>query len=309
MRRQLGIAPSDALDTATKGYVTDSVVQLNNKALGPGSSIAQNLVANVTATNYDIPINGVPYQGLILGANITAPTLASGTTNGQLLIISVIQDGTGGRSFNWANLANVWWSQLGRPPTTTLTAYGRTTAMLVWDSAAWVEIGRQQGVAFIPTQSFTARGQLLAGLTGGGYTVQNAGSDRQVLTADATQYAGFGWTNIPHDLSYLQTVGTRATGVGDNALGVKLQRQVTFVTVTYRCGTADANGSSTFELRKNGTAVSGTSVTLSAGNQTPGQSVSGSWTFVAGDVLTVGCTAVGTTPGTGLVADLEGYVT
>ncbi|MBY6384009.1 MULTISPECIES: hypothetical protein [Rhodococcus] len=60
------------------------------------------------------------------------------------------------------------------------------------------------------------------------------------------------------------------------------------------------------ELRKNGTAVSGTSTTIGAGNQVTGGTSIGTWAFAKGDVLTVYVTGVGTSPGKGLVADLEG---
>ena len=110
----------------------------------------------------------------------------------------------------------------------------------------------------------------------------------------------------PYDVSYPQTLGQRAVGYGQNTIGVKLVRDVTFTQVIYRCGTADASGSLTVELRKNGTAISGTSKTIAAASQVAGDSATGSWAFTAGDVLTVYITAVGTTPGVGLVADIMG---
>lgn len=99
---------------------------------------------------------------------------------------------------------------------------------------------------------------------------------------------------------------TRAVGYNDCALGMKLQRPVTFSKVTFRCLTADASGSLVVELRKNGVAVAGTSVTIAAASQTAGASATGSWSFAEGDVLTVYVTSVGGTPGKGLIADLKG---
>lgn len=101
-------------------------------------------------------------------------------------------------------------------------------------------------------------------------------------------------------------VSTRAVGTGDNPFGVKLQRDATFTSVTYRSATADASGNLVVELRKNGVAVSGSSATIAAASQVAGGTSSGTWTFVAGDILTVQVTAVGTTPGSGLVADIKG---
>jgi hypothetical protein len=111
---------------------------------------------------------------------------------------------------------------------------------------------------------------------------------------------------IPYDVSYPQTLGTRATGLGQNKMGVKLQRAVRFTSVTYRVETADASGNLTVELRKNGSAVSGSSATIAAASQVAGGTATGSWDFAAGDILTVNVTAVGTTPGTGLIADITG---
>ena len=102
---------------------------------------------------------------------------------------------------------------------------------------------------------------------------------------------------------------TRAVGLGDFACGIKLQRAVTFTSVTFRAVTADASGNLVVELRKNGTQVSGASTTVAAASQVAGGTSTGTWAFAAGDILTVQVTAVGTTPGKGLVADLTGLTT
>jgi len=98
----------------------------------------------------------------------------------------------------------------------------------------------------------------------------------------------------------------RATGTGDFPFGVKLQRDITFTSVTFRVATADASGNLVVELRKNGSQVSGTPTTIAAANQVTGGTSTGTWAFSAGDILTVHVTAVGTTPGDGLVADIKG---
>lgn len=102
---------------------------------------------------------------------------------------------------------------------------------------------------------------------------------------------------------------TRATGTGDFPFGVKLQRAVTFSSVTYRVATADASGNLVVELRKNGVAVSGSSATIAAASQVTGGTATGSWAFASGDVITVQVTGVGTTPGRGLIADVAGLTT
>lgn len=99
---------------------------------------------------------------------------------------------------------------------------------------------------------------------------------------------------------------TRAVGYNDCALGIKLQRAVTFTSATFRCLTADTSGNLVVELRKNGASVSGTSTTIPSANQVAGATSTGTWAFAAGDVLTVFVVSIGATPGKGLVVDLKG---
>jgi len=114
---------------------------------------------------------------------------------------------------------------------------------------------------------------------------------------------------IPYDYSFLAVgpANTRAVGAGDNALGVRVPRAVTLQAVFFRCSTADASGNLVVELRKNGAQIAGTPTTIAAASQVAGAGVTGlSVALVAGDILTVQITGVGTTPGKGLVADITG---
>ena len=79
--------------------------------------------------------------------------------------------------------------------------------------------------------------------------------------------------------------------------------------MTYRAATADASGNLVVELRKNGSAVSGSSATIAAASQVAGGTATGTWAFAAGDIITVQVTGVGTTPGKGLIADVQGLTT
>ena len=101
----------------------------------------------------------------------------------------------------------------------------------------------------------------------------------------------------------------RAVGTGDFPFGVKLQRAITFTSVTFRVATADASGNLVVELRKNGTQVAGTPTTIAAASQVAGGTTTGTWAFAAGDIISVQVTAVGTTPGKGLIADIKGLTT
>lgn len=107
-------------------------------------------------------------------------------------------------------------------------------------------------------------------------------------------------------VSFGANTARAASSYGDFPFGIKLQRAVTFTSVTFRVATADASGDLVVELRKNGSQVSGTSTTIAAASQVSGGTSTGTWAFSAGDILTVYVTGVGTTPGKGLVADIKG---
>ncbi|NEW27233.1 hypothetical protein [Nocardia cyriacigeorgica] len=113
---------------------------------------------------------------------------------------------------------------------------------------------------------------------------------------------------VPYDLSIVVCGKdtTRAAGVGDFPFGIKLQRAATFTSITVRANTADASGNLVVELRKNGATVSGTSTSVAAANQVAGGTSSGSWAFAKGDILLPYITGVGTTPGKGLIVEIEG---
>jgi hypothetical protein len=130
-----------------------------------------------------------------------------------------------------------------------------------------------------------------------------------VLTIGAagTDYVAPG--SSPYDMAIMgfgSATARAASSYGDNPMGIKCQRAATFTSVTFRVNTADASGNLVCELRKNGTQISGTSTTIAAASQVAGGTSTGSWAVTTGDIITVFITAVGTTPGNGLVADVTG---
>lgn len=117
-------------------------------------------------------------------------------------------------------------------------------------------------------------------------------------------------TPEPLDVNYwvFGAEADRETGLGDNPLGIRLQRAVVIESFHPRCVTA-GGGNLTIELRKNGAAVAGSSHTIAAGSQVTGTTKTGvSAEFAAGDVLTVAVTAAAGSAGKGLVVDMKGYV-
>lgn len=130
-----------------------------------------------------------------------------------------------------------------------------------------------------------------------------------VATQVNTNTSALASITVAYDLSIVAfgAVTIRiASSYGDFPMGIKLQRNVTLTSVTYRCNTADVSGNLVVELRNNGVQLSGSSVTIPAANQVTGGTATGTWSLVAGDILTVYVTAVGTTPGAGLIADIAG---
>lgn len=112
-------------------------------------------------------------------------------------------------------------------------------------------------------------------------------------------------SGLPYDISYVQTVTTRAVGLGSNLIGTRAMRGFRIDTVSYRCPEADASGDLVVELRKNGAQIASSVATIAAANQTSATVVTGvNASFAAGDILTVYITAVGTSPGAGLHVDI-----
>ncbi|QGJ94911.1 minor tail protein [Gordonia phage Stormageddon] len=117
--------------------------------------------------------------------------------------------------------------------------------------------------------------------------------------------------SVPTRVAFIQTLGVRALGTGQVPEGVR-PGPCTLTEVTYEFGTADSGSSTVVELRKNGTMLAGSQLTVSAANQAIGagteaaRTATGTWSFAKGDVLTVNITSIGTGPGQRLTAHLYG---
>lgn len=118
---------------------------------------------------------------------------------------------------------------------------------------------------------------------------------------------------IPADFMLVQVGNVaRATGSGDFAVAHRVGRAFTATSVIYQFDTADASGSTTVELRRNGSQVASSSVAVTAANQVDGtgtdaaRTVTISQSFSVGDRINLQITGVGTTPGKGLRAWIVG---
>jgi hypothetical protein len=241
-------------------------------------------------------VPGVPaYAPTTIGVNLfQAPNTASARSTIGLNLVDNTADST---------KAVLSATKLATARTINGVSFDGTANITVADSTkeATANKGAASGYCGLDGTSKVAIGNLPLGSSASTVCV---GNDARLSDARTPTAAG-----QAYDLSEIcfGRTTTRTTGLGDHQFGIKLQRAVTFTNVTYRVYTPDASGNLVVELRKNGTTVAGSSATIAAASQvTPGGSASGTWSFAAGDFLTVYITGVGTTPGAGLIADIKG---
>ena len=213
------------------------------------------------------------------------------------------------------------------PGVTSTATAATTTALTIASTQVQVFTGSTTQTVTLPTTSVTAGSSFtVINNSSGVVTVQSSGANTVLamagstaavftaLVATPTTAAHWAYTNVGTGAGQVADVSivgfgastARAVGTGDFPFGVKLQRAITFTSVTFRAATADASGNLVVELRKNGSQVSGTPTTIAAASQVAGGTTTGTWSFAAGDIITVQVTAVGTTPGKGLIADIKG---
>ncbi|MBF6296295.1 hypothetical protein IU459_01905 [Nocardia amamiensis] len=109
-----------------------------------------------------------------------------------------------------------------------------------------------------------------------------------------------------YDIAFKSHSGSRAVGAGNSMPeGLRIERPIKITSVTYRGETA-GTGNLVVELRKNGSAITGTAATIAAANHALDTTVTGDWNFAAGDRLTVHVTTADNPAGRGLQAALKG---
>ena len=294
---ELGHASDTTLTRSAAGKLAVEGVDvlLNGGALGTPTSGA---LTNCT----DLPLAGLASAAYASAA--TASTLAQRDANGNLT-------------------ADNYLSSVD----STATAAG-TTTMTVNSAQIQVFTGSTTQTVLLPTTSVPAGARyVVINQSSGAVAVKSSGANlvssvpagamTMFYALQSTPTTAAHWSssgNVANALGQVADVSivsfgsntTRATGTGDFPFGVKLQRAVTFSSVTFRVATADASGNLVVELQKNGSTVAGSSTTIAAASQVAGGTSTGSWSFAAGDVLGVAVTAIGATPGKGLIADVRG---
>lgn len=120
---------------------------------------------------------------------------------------------------------------------------------------------------------------------------------------------------LPCDFIWVAQSGTRKTGIGDLAVGRYIGRALVISEITYQFDTADASGSTTVAIQKNGVNVVGSSQAITAANQADGAGTDAARTFTLsdasrqfakGDRFALNVSSLGTTPGKGVSVWVRG---
>ena len=265
-------------DTLNASDVNDLAAGVNNAEVASNKGQANGYAS--LDSNGRVPVSQLPnsimeFQGMWDGSSNT-PTLADGTGNaGDVYRVSA----SGTQNFGSGTISFV------------------VSDYVIYNGSVWQKADTTDAVSSVAGRT----GEVTLSVTD--VTDAVATSDSRLSDARTPTAAG-----QVADVSIVAFGAStaRAVGTGDFPFGVKLQRAVTFSSVTFRVATADASGNLVCELRKNGTQVVGTSTTVAAASQVSGGTSTGTWNFAEGDIINVYVSAVGATPGKGLVADIRG---
>jgi hypothetical protein len=336
------LSRSSAGVLAVEGAVIPSVSSTNtltNKTISGASNTITNIPASATPNaSRLVATTAIGGTGTEDGANTWAKiaTLSFGTTSLETQCLLAITGGNSGNNFDTAIISvfgrsrptpNVPWAyveMLSKGGSTSAAAHiGSDSFKIIsggfgTDIELWMQKKLINGVFTIFEISRSTLTNSNAIIYHDGAAWQSATPTGAVNNISTNGVTAFGVPVVTSggagQVADVSVVGfgastARAVGTGDFPFGVKLQRAITFTSVTFRAATADASGNLVVELRKNGTQVAGTPTTIAAASQVAGGTSTGTWAFAAGDILTVQVTAVGTTPGKGLIADIKGLTT
>ena len=319
--------PSITAGTTTQYWRGDKVwATLNKAAVGLGS------VDNTTDAAK--PISNAAAAALLLKADKTAvvelageqtisgtktfsaaPKLLSTSTVGNVWTATAT-DGAGAWQPSATGSSTVDWANILNKPATFAPTIGTTSTTAAAGNHTHTKselgLGNVDNTSDLAKPISTATQTALNARVSTSRTISTTGplSGGGALTGDLTLTVGNSSVGLTHlstaakseAIPFVHSSDTRKVGAGDLAEGLYIHYPITITSIRYRMGTADASGTTTVELRKNDVAVSGTSGSASVSPT----AITGSWSFAAGDILTVHITAVGTTPGKRLTVDMLG---
>lgn len=278
--------PAIAAGTASQYWAGDKTWKtLDKAAVGLG---------NVDNTaDVDKPVSSAMTTALAAKANLSAVVQLSGTQTisgvktfssaPRLLTTSVVghvwtATGTNGAGA-WAAPANPtgtvsWDSILNKPATFAPTIGTTATTAAAGDhthTKAQIGLGNVDNTSDANKPISTATQTALDGKVGTSRAINTTAplAGGGALSSDLTlsiQNEGIGLPLLSQTVKrehipFLHTYGKRAVGFGDLAAGIFIPYNFTITSIRYRMGTADASGTTTVRLTKNGTAMTDTSGT------------------------------------------------
>lgn len=310
--------PTIAAGTTAQYYRGDKSWQALNAAavgLGSANNTADAAKPVSTATQTALNLKADLVAGLIPQAQIPAIALTEflGAVSTQAAMLAL-----SGQRGDWCTRTDRGTDfQLIAEPSSTLANWRERTYPASPVSSVAGRLGAVTLSAVDVTDS-TATGRSVLTATDGAAvrTVIGAGTSNLALgTTGTTAAAGNDsrLTNtrtpsantVPCDFTFAVQSGTRAVGLGDLPEGIRFGRPATVSSIVFSIGTADASGTNTVALYKNGALV-GTAVTLTGTSAGATAIFTGPASFAVGDYLQINVTAVGTTPGLRLYAHVIG---
>lgn len=315
--------PASPQDAATRVYVDASGYQPWCRVATTGTesfTIASGSVTSIAGTTID-GVSGLAVGDRILVKDAPASTGtgivgSSQPANGIYVIIGVVTNLTVARASNMSSTSS---------SATPVGSMVVVTAGTSNQGSSWKVSNPTSSAAFTyGTSAITWIADVVpgTGLTRTGNTLSTSAIPLSSLAttgspSSSTYLNGAGvWAApvIPSDFILVQCgpKTLRAVGMGDFTVALYVGRAFTVTSVVYQFDTADASGSTTVELRRNGTQVASSSVAVTAANQADGtgtdaaRTVAVSQSFAVGDRINLQITAIGTTPGNGLRAWILG---
>lgn len=322
------IANITSLQSTLDGKAPLASPALTGTPTAPTQSAGDNTTKIATTA---FVLNAVATAGVSLTGNQTIDGVKTFTSSPRLTATSTagyswVASGTDG-SGSWVALTSLaaggtvpWANITGRPSTFTPEAHTHTLSQIS-DLSSRSTIA---GTGLTGGGDWTASRTLAVvyGTSGGTAAQGNDSrlSDTRIPTDGSVTNTKYAATSItidklattarPYDFAFVQSLDTRAVGYGEMVYGVRISKAIVITSIRYRMGTADASGTTTCQLYSSATAAAA-NVAIADTSGTAAvdaTAVTGSFSIAAGTYLYVYTSAIGTTPGKGLIADIEAYL-
>lgn len=323
------IANITSLQTTLNSKAPLASPALTGSPTAPTQSAGDNTTKIATTA---FVLNAVATAGVSLTGNQTIDGVKTFTSSPRLTATSTagyswVASGTDG-SGSWVALSSLapdgtvpWANITGRPSTFTPEAHTHTLSQIsdLSSRSTIAGTGLTGGGDWTASRTLEVSYGTAAGTAAQGNDSRL--SDTRIPTDGSVTNTKYAATSItldkvatsakPYDFSFVQSLDTRAVGYGEMVYGVRIPKAITITSIHFRMGTADASGETTCQLYSSATAgaanteIAGTSGTAAIDPT----AVTGAISIAAGTYLYVYTSAIGTTPGKGLIAEIQAYLT